>query len=101
MKFEYIRHNHSTCLLVYHLVFCTKRRQPELKENITVELFKLAISNYPLYIAVGECMPNHVHLMIQAPASYAPSCRRDGSSDTPGIHTPLVNYFKTYSASTL
>ncbi|KYZ77179.1 hypothetical protein AXX12_03335 [Anaerosporomusa subterranea] len=72
MKIPYIKHNHSICLLVYHFVTVTKRRKPEF-EGIDLKLFKAAIANYPITIHVGEIMPDHIHLLIQAPAIFSPA----------------------------
>lgn len=55
-------------------MFCVKRRRKELTDAITVELFREAVSKYPIEIAVGEVgEQDHIHLMIQAPATFAPS----------------------------
>jgi putative transposase len=72
MKIKPIHHNHSVCLLAYHFVTCPKRRKNDL-QGITVDLFAEAISKHPLTIHVGEVMPDHIHLMIQAPATYSPA----------------------------
>ncbi|SMC55477.1 IS200/IS605 family transposase [Sporomusa malonica] len=72
MKMPYIYHNHSVCLLAYHFVTCTKKRKPEL-EGISLDLFKQAVSKYPLTIHVGEVMPDHIHLLIQAPTTFSPA----------------------------
>ena len=72
MKIPYIKHNHSICLLAYHFVTVTKRRKPEL-EGIELDLFKLAVEKYPITIHVGEIMPDHIYLLIQAPSTFSPS----------------------------
>ena len=38
-----------------------------------MKLFEEAIKQYPLTIHTGEVMPDHVHFMIQAPATIAPA----------------------------
>lgn len=72
LTLKYHHHNHSVCLLAYHFVTCTKRRRPEL-EGIDVDLLKQAVKKYPIEIHVGECMPDHIHLLIQAPATFSPA----------------------------
>jgi len=73
MNLKPIHHNHSVCLLAYHFVTVTKCRRQELQDNITVALFTEAIKHYPLTIHTGEIMPDHVHFMVQAPATIAPA----------------------------
>ena len=73
MDLKPIHHNHSVCLLAYHFVAVTKYRKHELTEAITVSLVEKAISNYPLTIHAGEVMPDHVHFMVQSPATIAPA----------------------------
>jgi putative transposase len=73
VKINPIHHNHSVCLLTYHFVTSPKMRHSELTDDITVDLFKQAIAKYPLQIHVGEIMPDHIHLMIQAPATLSPA----------------------------
>lgn len=72
MKIPYIKHNHSICLLAYHFVTVTKRKKPEL-EGIDLKLFKQAVEKYPITIHVGEIMPDHIHMLVQAPATFSPS----------------------------
>jgi putative transposase len=38
-----------------------------------MDLFKQAIEKYPLQIHEGEVMPDHIHLLIQAPATHSPA----------------------------
>lgn len=73
MDIKPVHHNHSVCLLVYHFVTCPKRRKNELTEAVSVNLFEEAISKYPITIHAGEVMPDHVHFMVQAPATMAPA----------------------------
>jgi len=73
MKLYPISHNHSVCLLTYHFVTCPKQRKQVLTDAITVDVFRKAIKNHPLQIHVGEIMPDHIHLLIQSPATLSPA----------------------------
>ena len=74
MKLVPIRHNHSVCLICFHVVFCTKYRKPELTEAITISLFEQAIGKYSqLKILEGEVMPDHCHFLVQADSTTLPS----------------------------
>jgi putative transposase len=59
------------CLYIT-LLLGPKRRRNDL-ENITVETLRQAISYHPLYIHEAEVMPDHIHLMLQAPATQSPA----------------------------
>ncbi len=72
LKLKYITHNHSACLLAYHFVTTTKKRRPEL-EGISLDLFRMALKKYPVTIHVGEVMADHIHLLVQAPATFSPA----------------------------
>ena len=59
----------------YHVVFCPKFRRPVLEEPIGVRIKDIA----PLYCESHGCkildmevMPDHVHLLIDIPPTYAP-----------------------------
>lgn len=73
MNLKPIHHNHSVCLLAYHFVTVTKCRKHELIDPVTVDVFAESIKHYPLTIHIGEIMPDHVHFMIQAPATMSPA----------------------------
>lgn len=73
MKIKPIKHAHKVCALVYHFVTTPKRRGKVLTEEITVNLFKEAVKDFPIYILEGEVMPEHIHMMIQSDVNHSPS----------------------------
>jgi len=74
LKLKYITHNHSVCLLAYHFVTTTKKRRNKL-DDVTLDLFRLALKKYPITIHIGEIMPDHIYPLIQAPSIFASADR--------------------------
>ena len=67
---EKSQQNNSICQLAYHIVWCTKFRHPVLKEKESVVL-KLILNEtaiaYGWKMGALEIMPDHVHVLIEAP----------------------------------
>lgn len=67
--------NNVTCKLAYHIVWCTKFRHPVLQEKESVVL-KLILNEtaiaYDWKVGSLEIMPDHVHILIEAPHTTAP-----------------------------
>lgn len=72
---EKSQQNNSICQLAYHIVWCTKFRHPVLKEKESV-ILKLILNEtaiaYGWKIGALEIMPDHVHILIEAPHIIAP-----------------------------
>ena len=62
--------------LKYHFVWCTKYRAKVLTEEIRPicrDLIRDACKKHNLYIDHGKIAVDHIHLVIQGPASLSPS----------------------------
>lgn len=81
---------HSRYNLKYHLVWITKYRRSLLVGRLAVRarqvMFEIAQENGFIVIAV-EVMPDHVHLLVEAPPRYSPA--------------GIVQYFKGMSSKKL
>lgn len=80
--------SHSRYNLKYHMVWITKYRRSFLVGELATRLnqiFTEIASNYHFEIIAQEVMPDHVHLLIEAPPKYAPS--------------KIVQMFKSISSS--
>ena len=68
--------SHSRYNLKYHIVWITKYRRSflvgELAERLGQMLGQIA-RDYQFAIIAHEVMPDHVHILIEAPPKYAPS----------------------------
>lgn len=72
---EKSQQNNSICKLAYHIVWCTKFRHKILQEKESV-ILKLILNEtaiaYGWKIGALEIMPDHVHILIEAPHTIAP-----------------------------
>lgn len=72
---EKSQQNNSICQLAYHIVWCTKFRHKILNEEESV-ILKLILNEtalaYNWKIEAMEIMPDHVHILIEAPHTIAP-----------------------------
>jgi len=68
--------SHSRYNLKYHLVWITKYRRSFLVGNLAARLrqilFEIA-KEYSFHIIALEIMPDHIHLLVEAPPQYAPA----------------------------
>lgn len=67
---------HSRYNLKYHLVWITKYRRAFLVGRLAErlrQLFAEIAHDYGFRIIAQEVMPDHIHLLIEAPPKYAPS----------------------------
>ena len=73
---EKSQQNNSICQLAYHIVWCTKFRHKILNEEESV-ILKLILNEtalaYNWKIGAMEIMPDHVHILIEAPHTIAPA----------------------------
>ena len=70
------RTKHAVYELKYHLVWIPKYRAHILGGEVTrylKEVFKRIAEEYEFRIEAMEVMADHVHVLIEAPPSYAPS----------------------------
>lgn len=82
--------SHSRYTLKYHIVWIPKYRQEVLVGEIPARLKEILLEvarNYRMKIIAQEVMPNHVHLLVEAPPMLAP--------------TKIVQYFKGISSKKL
>lgn len=73
--------------LKYHLVWTPKYRKALLVGKLAIRLdqiFHQIAQEYDLLIIASEVMPDHIHLLVEAPPKYSP--------------TQLVQYFKGISS---
>ena len=73
---ELRRSAHSVYELKYHLVWVPKYRARILGGEVTQylkEVFEQIAEEYEFHIITMEIMNDHVHMLIEAPPSYAPS----------------------------
>ena len=71
-----IYNEHSVYELAYHIIFCTKYRQPIIKEEIEIEVKKIlaeTCEEYNWKLETLETMPDHVHLFIRTDPMTAPA----------------------------
>lgn len=67
---------HSKHNLKYHFVWITKYRRSFLEGSIAdrlIEILDEIAHEYGFQIIAQEVMPDHVHMLIEAPPKYAPS----------------------------
>ena len=72
---ETIKTKHSITKIGYHLIWCTKFRQPILKNIVEVECKKIFADiciTYGWKIRNVEIMSDHVHLFIQCDHTISP-----------------------------
>ncbi len=68
--------SHCRYSLQYHLVWIPKYRRSFLEGRIAerlMHILKEIARDYSFHIIAMEVMPDHVHLLIEAPPKYAPS----------------------------
>lgn len=69
--FGYQTHNHVVCHCNYHIIWCTKYRQPVLDtdeiRNRLVEIAYEVSKELECEISEIEVMPDHVHMLISVP----------------------------------
>ncbi len=65
---DYIRDEHRVHIIVYHLIWCPKRRKPVLVNDIAQEcqsLIKQKCEQHGWTILKINIQPNHVHLFVR------------------------------------
>ncbi len=75
MTREYRASGHAVYDIQYHPVWCTKYRYPVLKGEIAQrcrELLRQIAMAREVTIIRGALAPDHVHMLVSAPASMAP-----------------------------
>ncbi len=66
---EYQRDEHRVHLILYHIVFCPKRRKPVLVGSVAKDverLIRLKCEEQGWEVVALEVMPDHVHLFVRA-----------------------------------
>lgn len=66
---EYQRDEHRVHLILYHIVFCPKRRKPVLVGSVAKDverLIRLKCEEQGWEVVALEIMPDHVHLFVRA-----------------------------------
>jgi len=67
---------HSRYDLKYHLVWITKYRRSFLEGQMEIRLRQILTdisSEYDFHIIAQEIMPDHIHMLIEAPPKYPPA----------------------------
>jgi len=70
-----MKKGHAVHQIGYHIIFCTKYRQPILTNTVEMECKKIIAEcciEYKWFLKTIEVMPDHVHIFIQADTSLAP-----------------------------
>jgi len=65
---KYLRDEHRVHLILYHLVFCPKRRKPVLVGEVARDaeiLIRRKCEEHGWRILALEVMPDHVHLFVR------------------------------------
>ena len=65
---EYQRDEHRVHLILYHIVFCPKRRKPVLVGDVAKDverLIRLKCQEQGWEVIALEVMPDHVHLFVR------------------------------------
>src|SRR4051794_16398757 len=65
---EYQRDEHRVHLIVYHLVWCPKRRKPVLTGKVAIDckaLIEAKCAEYAWHIEQLAIRPDHVHLFVR------------------------------------
>jgi putative transposase len=68
--------SHCKYNIKYHIVWIPKYRREVLTEDISKRLKQILddiASQYKFTIIASEVMPDHIHLLIEAPPKYSPS----------------------------
>lgn len=76
MQDRYRRGAHSVLELKYHFVWKTKYGFPVLRGNVGLylrEIMRQVCADKGMSIISGNVRPNHVHVLIEAPASMSPA----------------------------
>ena len=66
---EYQRDEHRVHLILYHIVFCPKRRKPVLVGSVAKDverLIRLKCEEQGWEVVALEIMPDYVHLFVRA-----------------------------------
>ncbi len=82
--------SHCRFNLKYHLVWIPKYRRRILVDRLAVRLSQILLQiarEYQLKIIAHEVMPDHVHVLVEAPTKYSPA--------------QIVGYFKGISSRLL
>ena len=73
---RYRRGSHTVTELKYHLVWKTKYSYPVLRGDIGLrlrEVLRMVCAEQGMTIVQGHIRPNHVHLLVSAPAHLSPA----------------------------
>jgi len=73
---KYRKGSHCVYSLHYHLVFIPKYRKPVLRGDVAVrvrDLIRRICRDHDVEIMKGHVRPDHVHLLLSAPPTMAPS----------------------------
>lgn len=72
---DYVRDEHRVHLILYHIVFCPKRRKPVLTDAVAADceaLIRRKCSEQGWDVVALGVMPDHVHLFVRVwPATSA------------------------------
>jgi putative transposase len=69
------KNNHAVYEIAYHIIFCTKYRNPVLVSAVEIELKRIlaeTCEHYEWKLEKLEVMPDHVHLFIKTDHMTAP-----------------------------
>jgi len=73
---NYHKSRHCCYLTQYHIVWCPKFRYPVLKDGVDEQLKTILYdicAKYNFKIKALEVMPDHIHIFVDVPQTYAPS----------------------------
>ncbi len=82
---EYQRDEHRVHLILYHLVFCPKRRKPILVGDVerdAAELIRRKCEQHGWEVVALEIMPDHVHLFVRV---WPTTSAADGVKESKGM----------------
>jgi len=72
---QLMKSNHAVHQIAYHIVFCTKYRQPVLTGAVEVETKRILgqiCAHFGWTVKALEVMPDHVHIHLQTDHTIAP-----------------------------
>ena len=109
---DYIKDEHRVHLIIYHLIWCTKRRKAVLVKDIATDcaiIIKKKCEQYGWEVLNLSIQPEHVHLFVRAFPTIAPfqiikECKGISSYELRKKHKELLKlpclWTRSYLAST-